>query len=56
MKVVLLNEVIIHPLFKPNFNIEYMFYSFKICQYPYYLIRTTFYNSHAIKMAPRRQI
>jgi hypothetical protein len=28
MNVVLLNEVVKHPLFKPNFNIEMFFYSF----------------------------
>jgi hypothetical protein len=34
VKVVLLNEVVKHPLFKPNFDIEINFYSFFIFQYP----------------------
>jgi hypothetical protein len=49
MKVVSLNEAIKHPLFKPNFDIEILFGSFWIFQYPYYSIRTIFHDSHAIK-------
>jgi len=50
MKIVLLNETIKHPLFKPNFNIIIFFYSFFIFQYPFYSINTTFHDSHAIKV------
>ncbi len=51
-----LNEVVKHPLFKPNFDIGIFFDSFKIFQYPYYSISTTFHDSHAIHMAPHKQI
>jgi hypothetical protein len=56
MKVVSLNENVKHPLFKSNFDIGIFFNSFKSCQYPYYSINTTFHDSHAIKMAPHKQI
>jgi hypothetical protein len=52
MKVVLLNEVVKHLLFKPNFDIGIFFYPFKFFQYPYYSINTTFHDSHANKVAP----
>jgi hypothetical protein len=55
MKIMLLNEVVKHPLFKPNFDIDF-FYSFEIFQYPYYSISTNFHDSHAIKVAPHRQM
>ncbi len=50
MKIVLLNEVIKHLLFKPKFLIIILFDSFQIFQYPYYSINTTFHDSHAIKV------
>jgi len=56
MKVMSLNEVVKHLLFKPNFDIGMFFYSFKFFQYPYYSISTTFHDSHAIKVAPHRQM
>jgi hypothetical protein len=56
MKVVSLNEAMKHPLFKPNCNIGILFDSFKFFQYPYYSLSTTFHNSHAIKVAPHRQM
>jgi hypothetical protein len=56
MKVMLLNEVVKYHLFKPIFDIEFFFNSFKFFQYPYYSINTTFHDSHAIKMAPHRQM
>jgi hypothetical protein len=56
VKVVLLNEVVKHPLFKSNFDIGRFFDSFKIFQYPHYSISTIFHHSHAIKMAPHRQM
>jgi hypothetical protein len=56
MKVVSLNETIKHLLFKPNFDIGILFDSFEIFQYPYYSISTTFHDSHAIKVAPHRQM
>jgi hypothetical protein len=56
MKVVLLNEIVKHLLFKPNFDIGILFDSFQILQYPYYSINTTFHDSHAIKVAPHRQV
>jgi hypothetical protein len=56
MKVMSLNEVVKHILFKPNFDIEILFDSFYIFQYPYYSISTTFHDSHAIKMAPHKQM
>ncbi len=56
MKVKSLNEVVKHPSFKPNFDIEILFDSFKKIQYPYYSINTTFHNSHAIKVAPHGQM
>jgi hypothetical protein len=56
MKVMSLNEVVKHPLFKPNFDIRISFYSFKIFQCPYYSINTTFHDSHAIKVAPHGQM
>jgi len=52
VKIVLFNEII--NLFKPNFDIGRFFESFKCFRYPYYLISTTFHNSHAIKVAPHR--
>jgi hypothetical protein len=56
MKVVSLNEVVKHTLFKPNFDIGILFDSFQIFQYPYYSIGRTFYDPHAIKVAPHRQM
>ncbi len=56
VKVVLLNEVVIHPLFKPNFDIGRFFDSFKKFQCPYYSISITFHNSHEIKVAPHKQM
>jgi hypothetical protein len=54
MKVVSLNEVVKHILFKPNFDIGNFIYSFYIFQYPFYSISTTFHDSHAIKVAPHK--
>jgi len=56
VKVVLLNEIVKHHLFKPNFDIGSFFDSFKIFQYPYCSISTTSHDSHAIKVAPHRQM
>jgi hypothetical protein len=56
MKVVLLNELVKHPIFKPNFDIGILFGSFYIFQYPYYSITIIFHDSHAIKVAPHRQM
>jgi hypothetical protein len=56
MKVVSLNKSMRHPLFKPNFNIGNLFDSFNFFQYPYHSISTIFHNSHAIKVAPHRQM
>jgi hypothetical protein len=56
VKVMWLNEIVKHPLFNPNFDIRRFFDSFKFFQYPYYSISTTFHNSHAIKVAPYKQI
>jgi hypothetical protein len=55
-KVMSLNEVVKHPLFKPNFDIGILFYSFNFFQYPSYSISTTLHESHAIKVAPHRQM
>jgi hypothetical protein len=44
MKVVSLNEIIEHPLFKQNFDIGILFDSFKFFQYPYYSISIIFHN------------
>jgi hypothetical protein len=46
MKVVSLNEVVKRILFD----------SFEIFQYPYYSLSTTYHDSHAIKVAPYRQL
>jgi len=56
VKIMLLNEDVKHLLFKPNFDIGRFFDSFYIFQYPYYSISTIFYDSHAIKVAPHRQM
>jgi hypothetical protein len=56
MKVMSLNEVVKHLLFKPNFDIWIIFYSFNFFQYPYYSISTTFHDSHAIKVALHKQM
>ncbi len=56
MKVMSLNEVVKHPLFKPKFDIGNFFDSFQNFQDPYYSISTTFHDSHVIKVAPHRQI
>jgi hypothetical protein len=56
MKVMSLNEAIKHPLFKPNFDIGIFWGSFYIFQYPYYSISITFHDSHAIKVAPYKQM
>jgi hypothetical protein len=50
------NEVVKHPLLKINFDIGRFFGSFKIFQYPYYSISTTFHDSHVIKVAPHRHM
>jgi len=42
MKVMSLNEVVKHLLFKPNFDIGILFDSFYIFQYPYYSINHNF--------------
>jgi len=52
MEVMLLNEIVKHLLFKLNFDIGHFFDSFKIFQYSYYSISTTFHDSHFIKMKP----
>ncbi len=44
MIVMLLNEVVKHPLFKPNLDIGRFCDSFQIFQYSYYSINTTFNN------------
>jgi hypothetical protein len=54
VKIVLLNEVVKHHLFKPNFDIRRFFDSFYIFQYLYYSISITFHDSHAIKVAPHK--
>ncbi len=56
LKVMLLNENVKHLLFEPNFDIGIFLNSFKFFQYPYYSIGTTFHDSHAIRMAPHRQM
>jgi hypothetical protein len=56
LKVMLLNENVKHLLFKPNFDIGNFFNSFNFFKYPYYSISTTFHDSHAIKVAPHRQM
>ncbi len=56
MKVMLLNEVVKHPLFKPNFDIGNLFDSFQIVQYPYYSISITFHDTHVIKVALHKQM
>jgi hypothetical protein len=55
MKVVLLNEVVKHLLFEPNFDIGFFNIHFEF-KYPYHSISTTFHDSDAIKVAPHRQI
>jgi hypothetical protein len=49
MKVVSLNKVVKHPLFKPSFDIGNLFFSLKKFQHLYYSISTIFHDSHAIK-------
>jgi hypothetical protein len=45
MKVVLLNEVVKHPLFKPNFNIEMFFTHFRFFnKYFYFFLFLKPYN------------
>jgi hypothetical protein len=56
VKVVLLNEIVKYLLFKLNFDIGKFYDSFKFFQYPYYSINTTFQDSHAIKVAPHKQM
>jgi hypothetical protein len=57
MKVVLLKEVVKHPLFKQNFDIGILCVLVYIFQYPYYSMSTTFHDSHAIKeVAPHKQM
>jgi hypothetical protein len=56
LKAPLLNEVVKHPLFKPNFDIGFFFDSFNFFQHPCYLVSKTFHESHAIKMALHRQM
>jgi hypothetical protein len=51
----LLNEIVKHPLFKPNFDIGNLFLILNF-QYPYYSISTTFHDTHAIKVAPHKQM
>jgi hypothetical protein len=41
---------------KHKFEIGRFLNSFKFFQYPYYSIITTFHDSHAIEMAPHRQM
>jgi len=55
MKVMLLNEILKHPLFKPNFDIGNLFYILNF-QYPYYSISTTFHDTHTIKVAPHKKM
>ncbi len=57
VKVVLLNEVVEHPLCKPNFDIGQFFDPFlDFSIYPYDFKNTTFHDSHAIKVAPHKQM
>jgi len=55
MKIMSLNEAIKQPLFKPNFDIGICLIHFRF-QYPYYSKNTTFHDSHAIKVAPHKQM
>jgi hypothetical protein len=55
MKIVLLNEVVKHPLFKPNFDIEFFLFILDF-QSSYYSISTTFHDSHAIKVTQHKQM
>ncbi len=55
MKIVLLNEIVKYPLFKPNFDIEFFLFILDV-QSPYYSISTTFHDSHAIKVTPHKQM
>jgi hypothetical protein len=54
VKIVLLNEVVKHPLFKPNFDIGRFFDSFYIFQYLYYSINIIIHDSHAIKVVAHK--
>ncbi len=54
VKIMVLNEVVKHLLFKPNFDIGRFFDSFYIFQYLYYSISIIFHDSHAIKVAPHK--
>jgi hypothetical protein len=56
VKVVLLNEVVKHPLLKPKFDVGRYFYSIKKFQYQYFLIITNFHDFHVIKVAPNKQM
>jgi hypothetical protein len=56
MKIMSLNEVVKHLLFKPNFDIGILVDLVYIFHYPYYSISTTFHDSHAIKVASHRQM
>ncbi len=52
----LLNENVKYPLFKSNFDIGRLFYSFKKFQYSYYSNDTTFHDTHVIKVGPHKQM
>jgi hypothetical protein len=55
MKITLLNEIVKHPLFKPNFDIEFFLFILDF-QSSYYSISITFHDSHAIKVTPHKQM
>ncbi len=55
MKVMLLNENVKHHLFKSNFDIEFFLLILDFSMF-LLLISTTFHDSHAIQMAPHRQM
>ncbi len=56
MKIMLLNVVVKHPLFKPKFDIDFFLLILDYSISKYYLVNTTFHDSHAIKVTSHRQM
>jgi hypothetical protein len=56
VKVTMFNEVVKGLLLKPKHEIKTFDDLIWIYQHPYYSMSTTFFNSHATKVAPHRQM
>jgi hypothetical protein len=56
MKIILLNVVVKHPLFKPKFDIEFFLLTLSFSITRVLFSKKFFHDSHAIQVASHRQM